>query len=120
MGGGPDGSEGSPHESRRNFTASAEILRYPRAHPPIAQDDKNLQWFFAQVQRSRCEKAQNDTNFCLGDFFNLRVNSSSSCVAFDVPSTPPHGAIPSTSSGAIGEQIVTRIDTPSFDSISRP
>src|SRR5713226_5667317 len=35
-GGGWDGREGSPHESRRNFTVSAEILRSPRTHPPLA------------------------------------------------------------------------------------
>ncbi len=30
---------------------------------------QDLQCFFSQVQRSRCEEAQDDTNFCLGDFF---------------------------------------------------
>src|SRR5260221_6282675 len=38
-GGGWGGREGSPHKSRCRPTVIAEILRSPRAHPPIAQDD---------------------------------------------------------------------------------
>src|SRR5258708_38446081 len=37
-GGGWGGREGSPHKSWCRSTVIAEILRAPRAHPPIAQD----------------------------------------------------------------------------------
>src|SRR5258706_10812714 len=48
-GGGWGGREGSPHKSRCRPTASAEILRSPRAHPLLAQDDTN----FGLVHRAR-------------------------------------------------------------------
>src|SRR5260370_29456127 len=38
-GGGSGGREGSPHKSWCRSTVIAEILRSPRAHPPIAHDD---------------------------------------------------------------------------------
>src|SRR5229473_2192228 len=41
-GGGWGGREGSPHKSWRRSTVIAEILRSPRTHPPLAQDDTNL------------------------------------------------------------------------------
>jgi hypothetical protein len=41
-GGGWGGREGSPHKSWCRSTVIAEILRSPRAHPPIAQDDTKI------------------------------------------------------------------------------
>src|SRR5258708_26860957 len=74
-GGGWDGREGSPHKSWCSSSAARRSFAPPRTHPPLAQDDGNLDLsiapdrFFAQVQRARCESAQDDTNFCFGDFF---------------------------------------------------
>src|SRR5260370_41231935 len=48
-GGGWGGREGSPHISWCRSTVIAEILRCPRTHPPLAQDDTN----FGLVHRAR-------------------------------------------------------------------
>src|SRR6266446_4668465 len=48
-GGGWGGREGSPHKSWCRSTVIAEILRSPRTHPPLAQDDTN----FGLVHRGR-------------------------------------------------------------------
>src|SRR5260221_1680757 len=70
-GGGWGGREGSPHKSWCRSTVSAEILRSPRTHPPLAQDDTNfgLVHRARSFLRARCERAQDDTHSCLGDFF---------------------------------------------------
>src|SRR5258706_13849839 len=68
-GGGSGGREGSPHKSRCRSTVIAEILRSPRAHPPLAQDDTNFglvhlaRSFLSLRFSARCEKAQDDKTY---------------------------------------------------------
>src|SRR5258706_13317315 len=51
-GGGWGGREGSPHKSWCRSTVIAEILRSPRTHPPLPQDDTNLDLSIAPVVSS--------------------------------------------------------------------
>ena len=53
------------------------ILRFTPSHPTSLRMTLNLQCFFSQVQRPRCERAQDDTNLDLsvapGRFFAART-----------------------------------------------
>src|SRR5260370_4395449 len=51
-----------PRSSQRSFAPLGPT------HPSLRMT-QNLQCFFSQVQRSRCEKAQDDTNLLYRDFF---------------------------------------------------